>query len=133
MERPYQLPASRFAALESVAGFDVQKRFNSKVLSSSPTTLGYVAGNALRIQNVSDGSVRNLFTPFGYGIGGFAINGAGNVLAVAEKGVEGHSAAMGPNGGTAAPAIHIYSYPSLEKMCSLENGTERSYSDVSFR
>ena len=133
MEKPYQLPAARFAALESVAGFEVQRRFNTKLLGSHPTTLGYVAGNALRVHNVNDGSARALLTSFGYGVGGFAINAAGNVLAVAEKGVEGHTALLGPNGGTGAPAIHIYAYPSLEKMCSLENGTERAYSDVSFR
>jgi hypothetical protein len=123
MEKPYQLSAHSFAVVDSVAGFDTHRRGNTKLLSSEPPTLGYVAGNAVRIHDVRGGSIRTLFAQSGFGVGAFALHPAGDVLAVAEKGVEGQ----------APPVIQLYSFPGLRRLCSLDNGTDRSYADVNFR
>lgn len=123
MERPFQLATQRFSVLESATGCDVARRYNTKLLRHTPLTLGYVAGNALRLHNVQDGGTRTLFASAGAGVGGFALHPDGQVLAVAERAIEGQY----------APVIALYSLPSLRRLCILENGTDRAYSDVNFR
>ncbi len=117
------LPAHRFAVLEGAAGADLQRRGNAKLVAASPLTLGYVAGNALRLHNVQDGAVRTLFASAAYGVGAFALHPAGHLLAVAERAPDGQF----------APAIVIYSVPGLRRLCALEGGTERAFADVNFR
>lgn len=123
MDRPFQLATQRFAVLESATGCDVGRRYNTKLLRQAPLTLGYVAGNALRLHDVENGCTRTLFASAGSGVGAFALHPDGQVLAVAERAVEGQF----------APVISLYLLPSLKRLCVLENGTDRAYSDVNFR
>jgi hypothetical protein len=115
------LPAHQCSVLE--ASLCEVGRRSVKVLSSAPPMLALIAGSGVRLWDLSDGSIRTLFARGGFGLGAISAHPSGRILAVAERAAEGYL----------TPAIRLYEYPSLRELCSLEQGTERAFSDLSFR
>lgn len=71
------------------------------------------------LSDINKSTTQTIFGFDGHGIGAVAVHPSRQFIAVADKGVN--------------PNIYIYSFPDLQVRRILRKGTERAYSDVSFR
>jgi len=112
------IPSRSYFSLNQVYGADFGRHNNIHVLDND--TIVYAIGNAVRIHNVTTGSMRYIYGRDGAGVGAVAVHPSRSHIAIAERNYVG-----GPN-------IYIYTYPSLELTNVLVGGTERGYTDINF-
>lgn len=120
---PHELPRS-LPSLHSLMGFDTSRRSN--IHCPSPTSLVYLAGNAL-VEYGLETKVRKYVSGLdGGSVGAFQFNPTGDKVAVACSG------SYGPPGLPSGPNIYIYSYPGWEIEKVMKAGTEKGYSSLSW-
>jgi hypothetical protein len=113
----HQLPSSA-VTLAHVLSLDTYKRNSIAYLDDN--TIVTSVGNSVVFLSLPLMTQRYLPGRDGGGIGGVAVNPSRTLLAVAEK------------CPTAAPNVYLYSYPGLEIVKVLRQGTERSYAALAF-
>jgi WD40 repeat protein len=102
--------------LEEILQVDSHQKFNFHFFN--PQTLLFSAGRSFQILNMDCLKITKVLSKSPGGIGCVAIHPDKKVFAVAEKGTH--------------PSIYIYSFPQIQKLAELKNGTEKAFKHIEF-
>ena len=98
-------------------GYDSRRRQNLHMLDSR--TLAFVTGNLIHFLDPDEGQIRCRRSANGTGISCMVVHPTEAIFAVAEKGEN--------------PPIILFSWPQLEVVRVLRNGTQKEFSCIAFR
>lgn len=120
-------PAAPVVTVRGSLGAGFERGNNLHVLAAPSSdgrggVVAYAVGNAVRVHDLSSGSMRYVQGRDGGGVGALAVHPSRAYFAVAERRWT----------GAGGPRIYVYAFPSLACVRVLEGGTERGFSDVCF-